>query len=698
MYAFCVYGVQKANGDRDSGSGNNNSDGDGDGDVERQHRRASCDPPGTIVNTGGSPLTFRERRRLAQRNSSDDGSASDQSSIGFGPTVPGAVRVPGPFGDVNDDSSGDLTHGMSTITTNHAESAHQSSSQAVLTTTPTVTIEATLVPVAEEDQAMSDRLREIEQREARIRERERQLGLLSGSYHSSDALALPTIPSTPPTVDDVTSSNSVRPDDIAAPADATQTSSSTDGNLVGAATMPIHSQPASTSSSELRQHCTSTQHDSSTTNFGDAINPVPAHVDTVDRTHVTTPTIPAALPFPPRSSSITSSIGAASTRSVSSGSPQTAKSTKPGHGHVKNSKSISSSASTASGSQKKSKGTKSGPGHVRNSSSNGSGFRFGRLFSIGRAVSAGSQRSLAAAVPDGHVPVWCWKETPSQMPKHTKIPNAVVGDKSDCWIRYTSTETLILEAAFCRGDTSCTPRNGYRIDFGPPTEQTKLSTGYKRDVQRIFEPVDKAQRRDSEPTISKDVLSDDNLVPSVRKGSNDDNAVAAGPTPSVAAASHPLSGTTNSSDLASPGVSTTSQNGSLSMTPTVPVDMIQIRNDDLKKHPSAKNKTIHLKTNSSVVWCWQETPVRLKRHSPENIISAEHCWIRYGSEASAILEEAFQSKKDKCVPMQGYTVDMRPGRKGGRPIQINDKTGWERNVARFVKSADESLNESGINS
>jgi len=80
--------------------------------------------------------------------------------------------------------------------------------------------------------------------------------------------------------------------------------------------------------------------------------------------------------------------------------------------------------------------------------------------------------------------VWAWKESPSEMSKHPA--GSIVGDPSECWIKYNNSSNAMLEAAFKGqgGEGTCDLGNGYVVDF-LENKQTKTSTGYVREVQRI---------------------------------------------------------------------------------------------------------------------------------------------------------------------------------------------------------------------
>mmetsp|Transcript_17668 Transcript_17668/g.32082 ORF Transcript_17668/g.32082 Transcript_17668/m.32082 type:complete len:797 (+) Transcript_17668:286-2676(+) len=79
--------------------------------------------------------------------------------------------------------------------------------------------------------------------------------------------------------------------------------------------------------------------------------------------------------------------------------------------------------------------------------------------------------------------IWTWKETSSQIPHHS--PNEVVGDPTDCWIKYDDSTNIALEAEF-QGQGSLGTYNlgnGYYVDFAA-MKQTNTATGYQRDVKR----------------------------------------------------------------------------------------------------------------------------------------------------------------------------------------------------------------------
>lgn len=85
--------------------------------------------------------------------------------------------------------------------------------------------------------------------------------------------------------------------------------------------------------------------------------------------------------------------------------------------------------------------------------------------------------------------MWCWKETPSQMPSHPD--DSIVGNRADCWIKYDSLSNALLESAFIaqEGAGECSPIPGYNVNFST-MKQIKMSTGFERKVKRVDASVD----------------------------------------------------------------------------------------------------------------------------------------------------------------------------------------------------------------
>jgi hypothetical protein len=80
--------------------------------------------------------------------------------------------------------------------------------------------------------------------------------------------------------------------------------------------------------------------------------------------------------------------------------------------------------------------------------------------------------------------VWCWQETDTQMSMHHA--ESFYGDPANCWIKYDDDTNAELESAFqTQGKKGeCSPSDGYTVNF-ETMKQTKISTGFHRDVQRV---------------------------------------------------------------------------------------------------------------------------------------------------------------------------------------------------------------------
>jgi len=112
---------------------------------------------------------------------------------------------------------------------------------------------------------------------------------------------------------------------------------------------------------------------------------------------------------------------------------------------------------------------------------------------------------------------WCWKETPGYISNHSQ--DMIVGNPTDCWIKYEPHLNAMLEAAFqsysesngkstssrtmnesikkLRSSFSAKSMdetkyvvhwNGYNVDVRDMI-QTKEATGFQRDVQRVVEVI-----------------------------------------------------------------------------------------------------------------------------------------------------------------------------------------------------------------
>mmetsp|Transcript_24528 Transcript_24528/g.60146 ORF Transcript_24528/g.60146 Transcript_24528/m.60146 type:complete len:395 (+) Transcript_24528:1273-2457(+) len=93
--------------------------------------------------------------------------------------------------------------------------------------------------------------------------------------------------------------------------------------------------------------------------------------------------------------------------------------------------------------------------------------------------------NVKSALDESESPkLWCWQETRSHMGQH--FASAIYGNPSDCWIKYDDTANSILESAYqaqgANGEVS--PSGGYVVNFST-MKQTKIATGFKRNVQRV---------------------------------------------------------------------------------------------------------------------------------------------------------------------------------------------------------------------
>lgn len=96
---------------------------------------------------------------------------------------------------------------------------------------------------------------------------------------------------------------------------------------------------------------------------------------------------------------------------------------------------------------------------------------------------------------------WCWRETSHMMTNHAA--DMIVGNPSDCWVKYDAYQNKELEAAFQiyskSGNSSklrhCYPMPGYQLDFRDMI-QTKQQTGFQREVQRLVEVSQPAPHRE----------------------------------------------------------------------------------------------------------------------------------------------------------------------------------------------------------
>lgn len=229
----------------------------------------------------------------------------------------------------------------------------------------------------------------------------------------------------------------------------------------------------------------------------------------------------------------------------------------------------------------------------------------------------GFQRKIQRTVETPKV--WCWKETEGLMWKHN--PSTIYGNPSDCWIKYSETQNDLLETAYMiNGDDEVSPANGLVVDFAEMV-QTNEATGLEREVQRVDV-----------------IIADEDNTTNIQRQQQQQIAL-----PDIAAVS--------SSSAAATAVAVA---------------------------PPKK------------VWCWQETDGFMGRHDPSTIYgdpsnsnnhnnnnNGSSCWIKYSDEATAILEDAFQTQPYGIVsPCEGYNVNLAIMK------QVNIVTGFERDVQR----------------
>lgn len=81
---------------------------------------------------------------------------------------------------------------------------------------------------------------------------------------------------------------------------------------------------------------------------------------------------------------------------------------------------------------------------------------------------------------------WCWKETEQVMDKHTDME--IYGDRVDCWIKYDKDSNEKLETAF-QAKQDVLLMGAYKVDIGS-MKQTKIATGFVRDISRFEEACD----------------------------------------------------------------------------------------------------------------------------------------------------------------------------------------------------------------
>lgn len=108
---------------------------------------------------------------------------------------------------------------------------------------------------------------------------------------------------------------------------------------------------------------------------------------------------------------------------------------------------------------------------------------------------------------------WCWKETSHMMGNHA--PDMIVGNPSDCWIKYDAGQNISLENAYqeyskksSKKHRFISPLPGYKVDLEDMI-QTKEATGFRRDVLRIEQVPDLQEQAPSE---RKEINMDDVVI------------------------------------------------------------------------------------------------------------------------------------------------------------------------------------------
>lgn len=104
--------------------------------------------------------------------------------------------------------------------------------------------------------------------------------------------------------------------------------------------------------------------------------------------------------------------------------------------------------------------------------------------------------------------IWCWKETEGYMDNHDQ--DNIFGDPADCWIKYNKDSQTKLEAAYSEqgGAGTCSSLPGYSVNFNN-MKQTKLATGYERDVLRCVKRKGPPPKVDLTDAEIADELPDD---------------------------------------------------------------------------------------------------------------------------------------------------------------------------------------------
>jgi Receptor family ligand binding region/WWE domain len=110
---------------------------------------------------------------------------------------------------------------------------------------------------------------------------------------------------------------------------------------------------------------------------------------------------------------------------------------------------------------------------------------------------------------------WSWKETDQFMSRHS--PSDIFGDPKNCWIRYGVQSNKDIEEAFQSGAQEISILAGYVVNFTTML-QTKIATGFTRDIQRVIEMItpeddnDQPKKIDLSGIEMADVLPDELVV------------------------------------------------------------------------------------------------------------------------------------------------------------------------------------------
>ena len=272
------------------------------------------------------------------------------------------------------------------------------------------------------------------------------------------------------------------------------------------------------------------------------------------------------------------------------------------------------------------------------------------------------------------------------MPKHPQ--STIVGSPSDCWVAYDPNANSVLEQAFQenKGFGTCNLMNGYRVDF-TTMKQTKISTGYERDVQRVVQTgaVDASIGSAVERMTNTVVTSEPSKIWCWKETEGK-----MGMHPPRNIVGDPANCWVKFDDQASATLEAAyqSQGGRGSCSPidgyTVDFAAMKQTKDATGYQRDVQRVAANSKTvEAHYVWCWQETPARISKHPPTSIVGdPTDGWVKYDGAASAIIETAYRSQHGKgiCAPISGYTVDFATMK------QTKDSTGYERNVRRMADS------------